>query len=324
MTKKNDANGSAKCFIKVLRKGSECQKKSPKHADSILTALVSGLNLTKGLKYLLFCCCVGWPQQNKRREFPLLQDTGRFPCVSISRFGTRWSDWHSCTHLRTRRSSHSLLSPVMEEVRAFDLRHQKHHVPAGLALSSKIMLCVRLCRSFWCGLSHDIATPWGLTHSLFAWPLLLILLFTGCRCLHTPRFVIFSKKDGVDKGDFFNTNNAVLFETIWNTYAELRQLLSLACRQQTESYTINTRVYLLLLRLAWLSNYTKEKSLSFTWVFGTVPSAVSLDAHTVYIVQYTHTDYTGCVFIFSIMSCAFCLLAALNNRFILKTCFNVF
>lgn len=90
------------------------------------------------------------------------------------------------------------------------------------------------------------------------------------------------------------------------TFEELRNLLSLACRQQTESYTINTRVYLLLSRLAWLSNCTKEKSLSFTWVFGTVPSAVSPDAHTVYIVQYKRTDYTGCVLIFSVTSCAFC------------------
>lgn len=80
-------------------------KKASKHADSMLAVLVSGLNLTKGQKYLLFSCCVGWPQQNKRREFPLLQDAGGLPGEAFENLGqddltdTQITQRHSVLHI---------------------------------------------------------------------------------------------------------------------------------------------------------------------------------------------------------------------------------
>lgn len=67
----------------------------------------------RGLKYPLFGHCVGWPQHNKSREFPVRQDAGRFPHVFVRKSGlevltdTRCSS-HSVQEVRHQRITYRL------------------------------------------------------------------------------------------------------------------------------------------------------------------------------------------------------------------------
>lgn len=258
--------------------GSFLPKKPLKNVNSnlIWTVLVSGLYLTKGLKISIVLLLRGLARAQQKQGVSSppgcseISSYWRFKCwdkmfwltvnYAQMHLNARPPEGHSVLHILLLLRGLMLCVlvcivniiklplilkwfAVIKHSKAWNIKRDKEMWVYGK------WRYVDTGESFHCfkiPLWHDMTTPWRLTW--FPLPLLpLLLLFAGRKLMVQPRFVIFSEVDGVKRGHV-----SYMQYSIWSTYNLFNKtfdtvvLLSFyhVDKNQTESYTINTKVLL--------------------------------------------------------------------------------